>query len=1120
MLHPGLRLWALCLLTCLAVTAATSAADTYTWNGSQNANWFEPDNWTPAGPPPEGADVVYTNAGTSLILTNATPYLGSFTMAAGTLTCSNWLTRIQASNVVLQAGTITLPAAFTTNAVSNRIHIVCGTLYLGASAALNADGKGYAPGNGPGTTANASGSQGGSGGAGHGGIGGTASSGFAGGVAYGDPLLPELPGSGAGATTSATGGAGGGVIRLDVTQQAVVDGLVSVQGAKGGAGAAYRYGGGGAGGSILLVCDTLSGSGTLRANGADGIADTNYPGGGGGGGRIAAYFNATNQALLPRPTLALSAAPGATAFPLHDRQYWAQADWGSLYLTDPRALVDLDAEIQGVAGYLHTPALTSLDLDTLTVGSGAAFGFGTDLLLTVTNGVTVAGNASLMARRQLTLACATLTNQGKVWFSGTNTITIAGDLVLPVSNGTMSVKAPTLAVGGTVRLEGGVLRVGAAPVAVAGVDTGSTVTVAGDIILTNAGWIYAYADPTNGGSVWFVCSNLNVDATSGFEADGKGYAPEYGPGKTTMAASINGGSGGAGHGGVGGTSSGAQPGGAAYDSAVQPRLSGSGAGNTTSSSGGPGGGVLWINAADHVQLDGVLSANGKKGVAGPAYRYGGGGAGGSILLTCKTLSGSGTLRANGADGIADTSYPGGGGGGGRVAVHFDTGAQTNLPRPNLTFSAAPGASPIPPYARQYWIRADWGSLYMTELESLVDLTPPVGGIAGYLLEPGLTQQTFGVLSVQPGWALGFDTGMTMTATSLSIPSNAAFIARHALQLACDGSATNGGRVLLGGETTLSLGGALEVTGAGAELALNRVTLTVGQDVRVSDAAALRLFSAPTNGLPGDVGSDVTVTGDMRLESGGQLYPYADHTNGGTVRVSCRNLTVNAGSSVNADYKGYGSQSGPGKTAYSGGATGGSGGAGHGGVGGAASSGYAGGTNYGSRSFPWDPGSGAGNSDQAVGGAGGGTVWIDAANEIVLDGTMTADGENGRYGGGNRFTGGGAGGSILLFCRSLTGSGDLSAIGGNGYVAATNLASGGAGGGRIAVWYGLDRTVRQKLLDNLSDPAVQRRIVETPAIAGFGGTVSGVGGGTGYVNGQAGTTAFFHMLAPGTVMTLR
>ena len=63
-----------------------------------------------------------------------------------------------------------------------------------------------------------------------------------------------------------------------------------------------------------------------------------------------------------------------------------------------------------------------------------------------------------------------------------------------------------------------------------------------------------------------------------------------------------------------------------------------------------------------MQLDGALSANGS---TGPGFNSGGG-AGGSIQVTTKTLSGAGTISAIG--GAANDA--GGGGGGGRIAINY------------------------------------------------------------------------------------------------------------------------------------------------------------------------------------------------------------------------------------------------------------------------------------------------------------------------------------------------------------------------------------------------------------------------------------------------------------------
>ena len=46
---------------------------------------------------------------------------------------------------------------------------------------------------------------------------------------------------------------------------------------------------------------------------------------------------------------------------------------------------------------------------------------------------------------------------------------------------------------------------------------------AGNVMIVTNSWIYPYSDPTNGGSTWLQCSNLTVDATSGFDASGWGY---------------------------------------------------------------------------------------------------------------------------------------------------------------------------------------------------------------------------------------------------------------------------------------------------------------------------------------------------------------------------------------------------------------------------------------------------------------------------------------------------------------------------------------------------------------------------------------------------------------------
>jgi len=73
-----------------------------------------------------------------------------------------------------------------------------------------------------------------------------------------------------------------------------------------------------------------------------------------------------------------------------------------------------------------------------------------------------------------------------------------------------------------------------------------------------------------------------------------------------------------------------------------------------------------------------------------------------------------------------------------------------------------------------------------------------------------------------------------------------------------------------------------------------------------------------------------------------------------------------------------------------------------------------------------------------GGAGGGAVRLVGSNNLKIDGSITANGNDGG--------GGGSGGSIWLDCVTMTGTGVVKAAGGNG-----GSGCGGGGGGRIAIY---------------------------------------------------------------------
>ncbi|WP_394707282.1 LamG-like jellyroll fold domain-containing protein [uncultured Desulfobacter sp.] len=182
------------------------------------------------------------------------------------------------------------------------------------------------------------------------------------------------------------------------------------------------------------------------------------------------------------------------------------------------------------------------------------------------------------------------------------------------------------------------------------------------------------------------------------------------------------------------------------------------------------------------------------------------------------------------------------------------------------------------------------------------------------------------------------------------------------------------------------------------------------------------------------------------------------------------LTIEAGSRIDGDGKGYQSASGPG-AGNSGGY--GGGGAGHGGAGGTGYSANSGGVAYGSIANPSDMGSGGGRETvtNVNGGRGGGLVRLNVQGTLTVDGAVSAAGNIGQQANSTYQAGGGAGGTIHVTAGTLAGSGTITANGGSG-----RTRGGGGAGGRIAIYYDTDA---------------------------FTGTVSAIGG-TGYQIGGPGS----------------
>ena len=574
--------------------------------------------------------------------------------------------------------------------------------------------------------------------------------------------------------------------------------------------------------------------------------------------------------------------------------------------------------------------------------------------------------------------------------------------------------------------------------------------------------------------VWIVCRDLTVESGASVNVDDRGYKTSNGPGRPT--ASGNGKSnGGASYGGHGGTTwwytSGVFP--VIYGSAENPLDPGSGGSNagTTLTTTSRGGGAVLVEATGTVTVNGTITAcatystyNSSRGM----------GAGGGICIRSRRFRGSGgTIKANGAygqpnwsGGEADTSQslPGGGG---RISIKYDPAMEQDGDFANMKITAAAGAfyakynNGMTSYYRtcttadKYWTDADIGTLWFS------DNRPVTGGegttLAGQLVYTN--RFDFATFEVANGhW-----------------------------RFAAEGTVVNvaGDMKVSGANTRIEFGGSETLTNrlVTADIrAYTPWTLNVGGDLIVSGGARVDARSAQTNGTDA-AGCYVNVAGDMRIlgnESAyvsvdgltmksdrSSVYAFSDRINGGAPLFTVGSLTVESNAVFTASRLGFASGSqnvtledrkivtglgpGGGMCDSSGGTYAG---AGHGGRGSCTNNSQLvnSGKVYDDELRPTLAGSGGGGRFAASGRCfGGGVIRVKAAGAIVVDGTVSADGETDA----KTFVGAGSGGSILLDCRTFGGaaSGLLSACGGNGMGLSSGRVAGGAGGGRIAVWTG-------------------------------------------------------------------
>jgi len=211
--------------------------------------------------------------------------------------------------------------------------------------------------------------------------------------------------------------------------------------------------------------------------------------------------------------------------------------------------------------------------------------------------------------------------------------------------------------------------------------TGS-VTVTGNLIV--AGNAVVGPAELDTSLVLTVTGTATINPDSQIAAHGRGFLPGQGQGAGPASPTD---SAGGGHAGAGGDNDLGHEGGDTYGFIRQPVAMGSGGGLSGGGTigGSPGGGVVRLIVNGLLTNNGVIGSDSINGLNGSGGFRSGGGAGGSVWVTCNSLGGSGAFTAFGG---SRTCCGAGGGGGGRIALDFTTSTFTG------TYSARGGEGHI------------------------------------------------------------------------------------------------------------------------------------------------------------------------------------------------------------------------------------------------------------------------------------------------------------------------------------------------------------------------------------------------------------------------------------------
>ena len=649
------------------------------WGGANGA-WLSGERWVGGVVPQLGDTVLLTNAAARTVtLVDTLPRFAKLVLTNTTLVVSNWMSRIEADEIIVGAGsTIKVAGSFADGAMSNRVWLAGGSLTVASGGKILADEAGYAYNAGPAWAAYAAGAKTreacGTYGEAYGGMSVKDPP-----RSYGDARHPSDPGSGPGSALNQRRGAGGGAIRLDFTGDVVIDGTISAIGSKNETSVA------GSGGAVWITCRTVSGGGKVTAGGGDSAAKAlTYCG---GGGRVAVDYEPSAQSNVAC-RVAFSANGGVSYDQIGSRAcvpgttliapgYFRSvedcapvSDPGTLYFPDNQFLFaacyrEMGLPFQGT--WVSDEPLSEFAVAGDLVLTNTCLKFTSPVDFTVGGNLSVVGSG-YYARRNfgLIFTDSTVHVGGNLSLTGARIELRGGSLVVDGNVEQLSLTGNGNPAGTvTTKFAGGEIALKAAPTN-APSSFGATLNIGGTWHMGNLAVTCPFAAPNNGAVVMMRARSLTLDAGASIDADEKGYAMWRGPGTSPSAPTT-----GASHGGKGGASSVADLVNvrAAYDSAPKPVQPGSGGYSTHTYAGFDGGGVVLLEVERDFVFNGNVTADGNTRLAG---LYAGGSSGGTVNIKAGRLTGStGKIRAQGGfcGASGDSSY-GKTGGGGRIAVRY------------------------------------------------------------------------------------------------------------------------------------------------------------------------------------------------------------------------------------------------------------------------------------------------------------------------------------------------------------------------------------------------------------------------------------------------------------------